>query len=208
MPRQRKPSGRKLGDRGKRLSKRRPYTRSLRQKFLIVCEGKRTEPNYFTSFRVRKDVKVQVIGEGYNTLSLVERAIELEREGKYDQAWVVFDRDDFPAQHFNEAISLAERNGIGVAYSNQAFEIWYLLHFNYHDVATSRRLYKQMLTKRLGFEYQKNDPDMYTHLQMKQADAIRNAKKLLQTYTSPKPERDNPSTTVHRLVEALNKFAV
>jgi len=207
MPRRRKPSGRKLGDKGKRLSRRRLYERPLRQNFLIVCEGKRTEPNYFKSFRVRKDVQVQVIGEGYNTLSLVKRAIELEQKGKYDQVWVVFDRDDFPAQHFNEAISLAERNGIGVAYSNEAFEIWYLLHFNYHDVATSRRRYKRMLTERLGFEYQKNAPDMYERLQMKQADAIRNAKKLLQTYSPHRPERDNPCTTVYRLVEALNEFA-
>ncbi len=208
MPRRRKPSGRKLGDKGKRLSKRRPYTRPLRQNFLIVCEGERTEPNYFKSFRVRKDVQVQVIGEGYNTRSLVERAIELEQEGEYDQVWVVFDRDDFPAQNFNEAIALAGRNDIGVAYSNEAFEIWYLMHFNYHDVATARRLYKQMLTERLGFKYWKNHPNIYEHLQMKQADAIRNAERLLQTYTPHRPAYDNPCTTVHRLVQALNEFAV
>ena len=208
MPRRRKSGGRKLGDMGKRLSRRRLYVRPLRQNFLIVCEGERTEPNYFKSFRVPKDVRVQVIGEGYNTCRLVERAIDLKQEGKYDQVWVVFDRDEFPAQHFNEAIALAGRNDIGVAYSNEAFEIWYLLHFYYHDVATSRQLYKQMLTKRLGFEYQKNASDMYEHLLMKQADAIRNAERLLQTYTPHRPADDNPCTTVHRLVEALNEFAV
>ncbi|MDH6057593.1 AAA family ATPase [Umezakia ovalisporum] len=40
-------------------------TRKLRKKFLIVCEGKETEPNYFKSFPVPKDV-IDVQGFGFN----------------------------------------------------------------------------------------------------------------------------------------------
>ena len=110
--------------------------------FLIVCEGERTEPNYFEAFRAAGDVrKITVKGEGYNTLSLVRRTIELADEGDYDQVWCVFDRDSFPAQTFNAALELAAQRGFYVAYSNEAFELWYLLHFHFYhtgDLAYDR----------------------------------------------------------------------
>ena len=187
---------------------------------MIVCEGERTEPNYFRAFRLQSDVKTVVIGKGYNTISLVDEAIKLREKDKkeqepYQQVWCVFDRDSFSPQNFNEAIRLAKNKGIKVAYSNEAFEIWYLLHFHYHDAATSRARYKSMLTQRLKqltenskFKYEKNDPDMYDLLEHLQPDAIRNAERLLNVYTPHNPAMDNPCTTVHHLVKALNEFAV
>jgi len=41
---------------------------------LIVCEGENTEPSYFNQFRL-SSATVKPIGEGYNTISLVRRAI-------------------------------------------------------------------------------------------------------------------------------------
>jgi hypothetical protein len=88
---------------------------------LIVCEGERTEPAYFGSFRVPKDiVSISVRGLGYNTVSLVQEAIKLKSNEDYDQVWCVFDRDSFPVQNFNNALQIAERNDIRVAYSNEA----------------------------------------------------------------------------------------
>src|SRR5437867_9967969 len=85
-------------------------------RFLIVCEGEKTEPNYFKSFRV-PGVVLKVLGIGQNTIRLVREAIKRKREGDYDQIWCVFDRNSVPPQHFNDAIDLAEREGIKVAYS-------------------------------------------------------------------------------------------
>lgn len=95
---------------------------------------------------------------------------------------------------------------IKIAYSNEAFELWYLLHFNYYDTKMSRTSYKKMLTSLLKEKYKKNSVDMYEKLLDKQANAIRNAKKLLSAYSSLNPEQDNPSTTVFILVEELNKY--
>lgn len=107
-------------------SERKIETRELRERFLIVCEGGKTEPNYFKSFRVPKNV-IDIYGLGANTTSLVEEAIKLKnKDGGYDQVWCVFDRDSFPKQNFNAAISSAKAQGIQVAYSNEAFELWYL----------------------------------------------------------------------------------
>jgi len=185
--------------------KRRKNFKSTRVRFLIVCEGEKTEPNYFNSFRVPKCV---VIGVGANTVSLVKKAIELKSKDSYEQVWCVFDRDSFPVQNFNNALALAKKNKIEVAYSNEAFELWYILHFHYHDAATSRDDYKQILSQRLGFTYQKNDPTMYDSLSSRQDDAIRNAARLLNFYVNRTPASDNPSTTVHILVQELNNHTI
>jgi hypothetical protein len=164
-----------------------------------VCEGSKTEPNYFRRFRANAQVvELKVLGLGDNTLSLVEQTCERMRQDKYEYVWCVFDRNSFPAQKFNAALDLARRRGIHVAYSNEAFELWYLLHFDYHNVATSRSDFAQMLTRRLGFPYRKNDPRMYIRLKERQPEAIRNAQRLLDFYgPEHNPERDNPCTTVH-----------
>ena len=210
MARKPKPSGRKrLPDKGRPLGSRQVNVRPLRPRFLIVCEGSKTEPNYFRRFRANTEVvDLEVIGLGDNTLSLVQRTCELMRQDDYAQVWCVFDRDSFPAMRFNEALNQARQRGIQVAYSNQAFELWYLLHFDYHDAALSRTLYQQMLTQRLGKPYRKNAPDMYDLLKERQPEAIRNARRLLDSYgPDHNPERDNPCTTVHQLVEELNRCA-
>ncbi|NEQ39045.1 MAG: RloB domain-containing protein [Okeania sp. SIO3I5] len=183
-------------------------TREIQERFLIVCEGTKTEPNYFKSFPVPKDViEIDVRGVGKNTISLVKEAIEIKKEDNdYDQIWCVFDRDSFPVKNFKEAINYAQNNDIKVAYSNQAFELWYLLHFNYRDTAMSRTQYKKLLTKNMNQKYEKNSDEMYEILASRQPQAIKNAERLLEQYNPPDPANNNPSTTVHLLVKQLNRF--
>jgi hypothetical protein len=191
-------------------------SRSKLERFLIVCEGSKTEPNYFRCFRVPKDViALDVRGIGENTINLVKEAIKLKKnDGDYDQVWCVFDKDSFPIENFNKALELAEDNDIKVAYSNEAFEIWYILHFDYRDTAMSRQEYQDVLTQKLrnaklidlNKQYRKNDNNMYEYLEKLQSQAIKNSKRLLEQYNPPQPAIDNPSTTVHLLVEELNKF--
>jgi hypothetical protein len=109
-----------------------------KQSILIVCEEEKTEPNYFKAFKVTS-ANVVVIGLGTNTVKLVSSTIALKelalkKEITYDQVWCVFDRDSFSKTDFNNALLLALQNGIEVAYSNEAFEVWYLLHFSYFQV--------------------------------------------------------------------------
>src|SRR5882724_2303890 len=55
---------------------------SFKMRFLIVCEGVETEPNYFRAFCVDKRVnaEVKIKGTGFNTLSLVDECIRLRNE--------------------------------------------------------------------------------------------------------------------------------
>lgn len=91
----------------------------IRCSVLIVCEGTKTEPNYFDAFAHKQqgiivyDIEVKGLGRG--TKDVVEKAIALKNKNNYDRVWAVFDKDEFPAKDFNEAIALGNKNGIEVA---------------------------------------------------------------------------------------------
>jgi hypothetical protein len=198
-------------------------------RILIVCEGGKTEPNYFNWWKeqlenikkaatsgalgridVVPDDDIEVKGEGKNTESLVRKAADIRNQAivDYMQVWCVFDRDSFEPKQYNAAIDKARAENINPAYTNEAFELWYLLHFNYVNTGVSRNQYKSMLTKRLGKKYRKNDPQMYetllNHPKADQRQAIQNAKQLLKRYAKKDYAHQNPSTRVHELVESLN----
>jgi len=199
----------KISKNQKRLT-RRENTRKLRR-FLIVCEGEKTEPNYFRKFPENPEVydKIDIHGIGYNTISLVNEAIRLKndalkRKEPYIEVWCVFDKDDFTMEQFQNAILLAGRNNIRCAYSIEAFELWYLLHFNYNDSRLDRKQYREKLSENLGKQYQKNDEGMYQLLKKKQSTAMQNARKLYALQHKRPLSEQNPITTVFLLVERLS----
>ena len=192
---------------------RRQGVREIKQSFLIVCEGEKTEPDYFKAFRMTA-ATIKAVGQAMNTMTLVNKAISIreadqKRKRVYDQCWVVFDKDDFPAKDFNQAIQLAEKNGFRVAYSNQAFEYWFLLHYNLYTGAIHRNQYKDMLTKLTGMPYSKSEgygAVMYNLLLSRQQQAISNAETVLAEISHGNPAEEESSTTVQRLVLELNKY--
>ena len=195
----------KVSPRG--YNRRKVNTREVKQSFLIVCEGSKTEPNYFESFRVpRNVVALDIQGLGKNPSQLVDYAQKLQNKNAYDQVWCVFDRDDWTLDDFNRAISKAEKQGFKVAYSNEAFDLWYVLHFEFLNTGLPRSDYRRKLSSHLQYQYEKNSKIIYDKLRSYQPTAIRNAERLLQDYNPPNPSQDNPSTTVHLLVQELNRF--
>lgn len=189
--------------------------RSYAKAILIVCEGTETEPNYFNSFKVRS-AKVIAVGCAMNTLGLVEYAKQIYNDYKkqkeiFDDVWCVFDKDDFGAGNFNNAIAeIKKYKNFYAAYSNESFELWFLLHFCFQNTAVPRADYLSRLGDNLekiyGSRYDKSDTNIYDKLLPYQSDALRNAAKLLAEYHNNDPARNNPSTTVNLLVEELNKF--
>ena len=159
----------------KAAKKRKENTRSKIVRFLIVCEGERTEPNYFQALVKDQYSEVRdekIVGEGRSTCALVKRTLQIKeelerkRELLFDRIWVVFDKDDF--NDFNEAIKLAETYSFNCAWTNEAFELWYFLHFQYLDTGINRHDYIQKLQNEIrkhpGFEdykYKKNDASVY-----------------------------------------------
>lgn len=201
------------GPREERNLNRLRSVRTVKQTFLIVCEGVNTEPDYFNAFRLTS-AAVRAVGEGINTVGLVRKAIKIKEQEKdmghrFDQQWVVFDKDDFPDNDFNNAIVLAERNGFEVAYSNQAFEYWFLLHFYLYRGAIHRSQYESRLSSLLGFPYSKKagvSGRMFNALLSRQQQAISFAKTIQKSFDGRNPAREESSTTVYKLVEELNLY--
>ena len=133
----------------KRQSQRREQ-KVVRCSILIVCEGTKTEPNYFEAFAENQqgvivyDVEVKGLGRG--TKGVVEKAVELKNRNNYDRVWAVFDKDEFPAKDFNEAITMGQNNGVEIAWSNEAFELWYLYHFQNVTTGVSRKHYEEKIS--------------------------------------------------------------
>jgi hypothetical protein len=186
-----------------------------RRRVLILCEDEKSARLYFKGFKLdKRRVEVLAIGSGMNTDSLVQKAIDLKEKAAqygepFNEIWCVFDRDSFPAQNFNRAFQLADNHGIFVAWANEAFEIWYLLHFNYHDTGISRADYGGRLSARLGCEYDKADDQIYARLESHQGAAMKHAQRLERHWVEMggyNRENANPSTNIHKLVEFLNEF--
>ncbi len=199
----------KRGGKGKRKSRE----ISLKNTIKIYCNSQKTEPNYFEEIKelVRKekilDIKIEVSiskNKGLDPLGCVKYAIN--DPGEYKEKWVVFDKDHF---EIGEAIRLAEETGINVAWSNEAFELWLLMHFNYISTPLHRsdclKKVSELLKKEKGFDYAKNEKGIFKLLRGQSNIAIRNAKKRHQIARRDKisPQASNPCTTVYILIERL-----
>jgi hypothetical protein len=167
-----------------------------------------------TAVRNRRRVEVLTIGTGMNTDSLVQNAIDRKEEADrrrepFNEIWCVFDRDSFPAQNFNRALQLAYSHGIRVAWANEAFEIWYLLHFHYYHTGMSRADYGGRLSTHLKCKYDKAHDQIYAKLEPYQPMAMKHARRLEKYWIEAggcNRESANPSTNIHKLVEFLNEF--
>lgn len=191
--------------------------------YLIVAEGAKTEPAYFKQLgeaiagAFGGVVDVQVEGEGRGTVALVEKAAQIASKSPriFEHVWVVFDKDDF--EDFDEAIKLAESRGFEVAWSNQAFEYWFFLHFDYSDAALHRddwvekidKLFKERGVRDGGYE--KNLENIY-QLVTEYGDsalAIKSARTMHKRWEQrgAAPSKCDPCTTVYQLVEQLWSYA-
>lgn len=192
----------------------------LNKIILIVCEGQ-TEKLYFESFPVL-GINIRAIDLGGQAkLKLVEatKAIIEKGDNEYEEVWCVFDMDvrrgaeelaDFD-NSIESALSLAYK----VAYSNDSFELWFYLHFNYTDTNNFRTFYYDHLSNKFGINYIKEGKsrsfclNIYNLLQnvtgASQEKAIERAKLLYANQKHLPYSQQNPITKVYELVEELNR---
>ncbi len=198
--------------------------RQARNIFAIYCEGLNTEPEYFKSFPVNTETLVEAVGFGMSRTALVRRILQLVNEKEmlpgqrnHDpdrQIWAVFDHDDRGAGEnvdFDEAVRLAMANGLKVAYSNDAFELWFFLHDAFVEGQLNREHYFNHLSRVFNFNYREEGKKLefsrsLYHIYLdRQPQAIPHAQKLHASHQhEPRPSRQNPCTTVHLLVLELN----
>lgn len=190
--------------------------------YLIVCEGKQTEPNYFNGLRKKINEKygnkvdvlipsIDVKGTGENTTALVkftDKYVNYSNK-KYGKVWVVFDKDDYDDEQFEQAINNCDYN---VAWSNPNFELWILSHFK----RISRFISKDEILKELEREFQKNGLGMYKKNDKKIFEkitndgkldvAIRNCEYMEKQNKKKQPSKKNPTTMVFKIIQELKEY--
>jgi len=187
---------------------------------LIVGEGQ-TEKIYFESFPVLT-LTVEVIDlGGQSKVTLIESTDEIIRtsDKTYDEVWCVFDMDvnrgEKEYQDFDNAITQGHARGYSIAYSNDSFELWFYLHYNYTDQQHLRDFYYEALGERWGLNYRKNGKaygfclTLYERLQndkdASQEAAMERACKLFEDQSDLPRHEQNPVTLVYTLVEVLKE---
>lgn len=117
--------------------------RGPKQRFILFCEGSKTEPAYFKAIRRACSSTMIAVdthpGEGV-PYTIATRAVEYAKEARtlrrgrrrrnsfeeHDQVWAVFDRDAHP--RFKEALVRCRQHGVHVSWSNPCFEVLLILH--------------------------------------------------------------------------------
>ncbi len=182
----------------------------------IFCEGEVTERLYLKGF-VKECRLVDADPQQPNDFSpmgLVEAGIKAQKEAQKNgykaqevHIWVVMDKDQHP--RIAEAIALAQKNKIRVAFSNLCFEYWLLLHFQYTTAADNsaedvlKRLEKQVP------EYNKSNKfDIYERFRPLLEKACENARKVRSAQSEVCDDMEHfweiaPYTNLDELVEHL-----
>ncbi|MEO4108715.1 RloB family protein [Acinetobacter pittii] len=199
---------------------------------LIVCEGTKTEPNYFKQLVQEErlsSANIEITGDcGSDPVSVVRHAIDLYRKRKkeknpatlYDRVYCVIDRDSH--KNFNNAILLIDdfnkTEGIEILFSIKSFssfEFWYLLHFKNSRSAfyktglkTASEMCEDVLSSewktRFGEKYSKSCQNIYKILSPYYTQAVTHARSCLDDANLTREY--NPSTEVFLLTEYLKNI--
>jgi len=199
--------------------KRNTRKRRVEQKaVLIALEDTKSSKYYFQSLLRDKKLTGKVTFAkhiGTDPENVVNAIIEYNKKypnEKYEKKWAVIDKDDWSKQQINGAISKAKKFNISIAISNEAYELWILLHFQpltrYTQRAELNAILNKLFQDKFGIKYSKASQDIYALIIGLQSQAIKNAKQLkerqIRDYGELDPYNQNPLTTIFELVEYLN----
>ena len=215
----------KVTDQGKPWEKRKnsyqyKADREANKTILIVCEGQ-TEEWYFNRFPVIS-LSVRCINlQGQSKMSLVQATQEIVKneDFTFDEVWCVFDMDvqntDKDFTLFDNSIDKAKSLDYNVAYSNDCFELWLLLHYKDIQSTQNREYYYEQLGKCFKMNYVRNGKKidfckrLYTLLHedsnSSESQAIMRAEKLYLKQKHLPYHQQKPVTLVYQLVRLLNE---
>ena len=198
----------------------------LPPRILIVSEGTKTEPYYlqliaqaindkYHKFSVNPRIVVE--GTGRNTTGLydfLEDNYTSKELVEYQQIWLVYDKDDFPKDRFDNAAFKADadrKHRFHAAWSNESFELWLLWHYQDYTSDTHRTEYIKTLKKYIP-EYDKGKKEVYEKILATGDinDAIKRAKQQAKYYKEmgiDTPSQMVAHSVVYKLIEELKKYS-
>lgn len=208
MGRDNRPNERQQKQLERKLGRRASYDR-----ILIVSEGSKTEPNYFSEIRSAyrlhtANVEVQPSQHGTAPIQVVQYAQDLFEQGDshkniqpraFEQVYAVFDRDDhisyFDALQLAESLDGKLKNDAKQFIRFQAitsvpgFELWLLLHYEDIQAPIHRDDVMRHLKKHIP-DYEKGARDVFATTRKSLAVATQRAQALairFKAKTSPEP---------------------
>jgi len=190
-------------------------------KVLIVCEGEKTEPNYFNELKdhlALNSANIIITGDCGSSPMAVVKHVRLQYKyakdagDPFDKVFCVFDKDTHTSYH--QAIEKLEaakpKNTFYPVTSVPCFEYWLLLHFTYTTKPFQQNGSKSgcetlidELSKYLP-DYQKGDKSIFDTIVGQLPRAKAHAIKALDE--AEKNDTDNPSTHIHKLIEYLENI--
>ncbi len=193
--------------------------REPKRRFILFCEGRNTEPAYFSALkRVWTGALISVESKpGVGVpMTIAREAVKFAKsEGltkssrrkkssfeRKDEVWAVFDRDTHP--NFDAAVKFCLDNSVGVARSNPCFELWLILHERDCDRPDSSDAIQRTL-KELRPEYDRHIgkiPDC-DEMVIRVESAERRGNVLVDRRREEGNPYGNPSTTVGMLTKAI-----
>uniref|UniRef100_UPI0025CFCFCE RloB family protein n=1 Tax=Sulfurimonas sp. TaxID=2022749 RepID=UPI0025CFCFCE len=187
-------------------------TKSISKRVLIACEDTKSSRFYFTKMIKDYGLRGKVTFAkhiGTNPMKVLGAIkVHLLKDSNFDEKWIVIDKDSYSKSEFNGTIASAKALNINVAYANEAYELWILLHFEEQTAYINRLQLNKKLTTMI--DYEKNNEFIYEIVKSKQSEAIKRSKNLIKHFTDingcPDPFNDNPSNTIYKLVESLEKL--
>ncbi len=198
---------------------RRESNKDPKVRFTLFCEGKNTEPKYFSAIKkVYRDTLVSIESHGGvgGPITIAQKALQFAKsEGlargsrrkknlfeKQDQVWAVFDRDEH--ERYKEAVNLCKINDIGVARSNPCFEVWLILHEQAYDRPNNSHQVQKEL-QRLRPEYKRSGAKVLNFKEMvgRVHLAEERAQVLLRRREDEGDPHGCPSMTVGDLTKAI-----
>ena len=200
-----------------RMSLRREIaTRTPKRTFKVFYEGEKTEPDYLTALKNEPDVydvasvSIQVAEDprGAVPYTLVSVAAEFKSRsskeaGEVDEVWCLFDVE-CPDNHPNlqEAVDLANQDGIRLAISNPCFELWLALHFEDHTDCLTTDEAVELRRSHDGSSDKSVDGPTYMPRRSRAHRRARYLDRMHQRNVSAFPD-DNPSSGMFRFLEAV-----
>lgn len=198
-----------------RLMRRAPRRESY-DRVLIICEGAKTEPIYFSELKDHyrlSNANIQITpAEGSDPVSVVCTAKTLQADEKkqgerYDRVYCVFDRDEHAK--FETACRQIASSDLNAARSWPCFEFWLLLHFRYTREPFARtgnhspgdNCFRALKHEDSMHAYQKARAGLFGQLLERLESAKQHAAQARKDALAT--EEDNPSTEIHELVDYL-----
>lgn len=199
----------------------------IHSKIFVWSHTKKAEIEYFQDFKQylkthRLMPERHVVWTPQELLNYVIGWKKQKKIDDKDQVWCIFDIDNFATKKEDREelivlIKKAHSNGIKIAFINECFELWILLHFDSVNSSIKRgknieeKIQKKFKSAKLG-NFEKNQKVFLSLINLQEA-AIANAKKLVPDYNKIDWEyylssKGNPSTSIHFLIEEINKLII